>query len=60
MHQLFFENMGPAVPTSPSFELLEQINEDFTNYEVFKKQFTEAAKAVEASRLVLISMDFGF
>ena len=60
LHQLFFENMGPAVPTSPSFELLEQINEDFTNYEVFKKQFTEAAKAVEASRLVLISMDFGF
>ena len=52
--------MGPAIPTSPSFELLEQINKDFNNYEVFKKPFTEAAKAVEASRLVLISMDFGF
>ena len=60
LHQLFFENMGLAIPTSPSFELLEQINKDFNNYEVFKKQFTEAAKAVEASRLVLISMDFGF
>lgn len=56
LHQLFFENMGPAIPTSPDFKLMEQINKDFINYDTFKRQFTEAAKAVEASRLVSISM----
>lgn len=49
LHQLFFENMGPAIPTSPSVELLEQINKDFGGYEILKKQMTEAAKVVEAS-----------
>ena len=49
LHQLFFENMGPAIPTSPSIELMEQIKKDFGSYEVFKKQMTEAAKVVEAS-----------
>lgn len=49
LHQLFFENMGPAIPTSPSVELMEQINKDFGGYEIFKKQMTEAAKDVEAS-----------
>ena len=54
LHQLFFENMGPAIPTSPSVELLEQINKDFGGYEIFKKQMTEAAKAVEASGWCLL------
>ena len=49
LHQLFFENMGPAIPTSPSLELMEQIKKDFGNYETFKKQMSEAAKVVEAS-----------
>lgn len=52
LHQLFFENMGPAVPTSPSINLMRQIVKDFISYEIFKQQFTEASKAVEASRLV--------
>jgi len=56
LHQLFFENMGPAVPTSPDFKLMEQINKDFGSYDKFKSQFDEASKAVEASRVVLISM----
>lgn len=56
LHQLFFENMGPPIPTSPDFQLMEQINKDFGNYDTFKRQFTEAAKAVEASRLVSTSM----
>lgn len=56
LHQLFFENMGPAIPTSPSTRLMEQINKDFINYDTFKKQFTEAAKAVEASRMVFACM----
>lgn len=49
LHELFFTNMGPAIPTSPSVELMEQINKDFINYETFKKQFTQAAVNVEAS-----------
>jgi len=51
---LFFENMGPPIPSSPSFELMEQINKDFGNYEAFKKQMIEAAKAVEASGWCLL------
>lgn len=60
LHQLFFENMGPAIPTSPSVGLMEQINKDFINYDIFKNQFTEAAKTVEASRLVLASVGTRF
>lgn len=49
LHGLFFENLGPAVPTSPDYALMEEIIKDFGSYEAFKEQFTEAAKAVEAS-----------
>jgi len=49
LHQLFFENMGPAVPTSPNTQLMEQIKKDFGSYDTLKKQMTEAAKVVEAS-----------
>lgn len=56
LHKLFFENMGPAIPTSPDTKLMEQIIKDFESYDKFKSQFTEAAKAVEASRLVFISI----
>ena len=57
LHELFFENMGPAVPTEPNVKLMEQIIKDFGSYDAFKNQFTEASKAVEASRLVYFSMD---
>lgn len=56
LHELFFENMGPAIPTEPDIELMQQIIKDFGSYESFKKQFTEASKTVEASRMVYISM----
>lgn len=56
LHKLFFENMGPAIPTSPDAKLMEQIIKDFESYDKFKSQFTEAAKAVEASRMVFISI----
>ena len=57
LHELFFENMGPAVPTEPNAKLMEQIIKDFGSYDAFKSQFTEASKVVEASRLVYFSMD---
>lgn len=56
LHELFFENMGPAIPTSPSTSLMEQIIKDFGSFENFKAQFEAAATNVEASRLVSSSM----
>lgn len=52
LHKLFFENLRPAIPTSPSIDLMQDIIKDFESYDKFKNQFTEAAKVVEASRLV--------
>lgn len=49
LHALFFTNMGPAIPSSPSMELMERINTDFGSYDKFKTQFTESSKVVEAS-----------
>ena len=49
LHELFFENMGPAIPSSPSLELMEQMIKDFGNFEGFRKQLIEASIAVEAS-----------
>lgn len=54
LHKLFFENMGPAIPTSPDMKLMEHIIKDFGSYDKFKSQFTEAAKAVEASGWCLL------
>lgn len=51
LHKLFFENLGPAIPTNPSVELMQDIIKNFESYDQFKNQFTEAAKVVEASRL---------
>lgn len=52
LHQMFFENMGVPIPTVPSNALMEQITKDFGSFDKFQNQFIEAAKAVEASRLV--------
>lgn len=49
LHQLFFENMAPENQIQPDDRTMEQIIKDFGSYERFKRQFTEAAKAVEAS-----------
>ena len=56
LHELFFENMGIPIPTTPSNKLIEQITKDFGSFDKFKNQIRpqliEAAKTVEASRLV--------
>ena len=54
LHKLFFENMGLAVPTSPNVGLMERIIRDFGSFDKFKSQFSEAAKAVEASGWCLL------
>ena len=56
LHELFFTNMGPAIPTEPSTELMERMVKDFGSYDNFKNQFNAASAAVEASRLVFISV----
>ena len=48
-YKTLFENMGSAMPTTPSVELMQQIIKDFGSYDAFKNQFTEASKVVEAS-----------
>ena len=52
LHEMFFENMGVPIPTMPSNKLMEQIIKDFGSFDKFQNQFIEAAKVVEASRLV--------
>lgn len=52
LHELFFENMRPAIPSSPSASLMEQIIKDFESFDIFKAQFEAAAINVEASRMV--------
>ena len=54
LHELFFTNMGPAIPTEPNTVLMEQIIKDFGSFEKFKKQYIEASKAVEASGWCLL------
>lgn len=54
LHELFFMNLGPAMPTSPSVELMNQIIMDFGSFEKFKKQFSEASSQVEASGWCLL------
>lgn len=54
LHELFFKNMGPAIPTSPSVELMQQIIKDFGSFEKFKSQFTAAGAQVEASGWCLL------
>lgn len=49
LHELFFTNIAPAIPSSPSIELMKQINLDFESYDKFKTQFSESSKVIEAS-----------
>ena len=56
LHELFFTNMGPAVPTEPNTELMERMVKVFGSYDNFKNQFNAASAAVEASRLVFVSV----
>lgn len=55
LHELFFDNMGPAIPTSPNVKLMEQIIKDFGSFEAFKKQFENAAIQVEASGWAILA-----
>lgn len=47
LHTIFWNNMKPNGGGKPSGKLLKEIEKYFGSFETFKKQFTEAAKAVE-------------
>jgi Fe-Mn family superoxide dismutase len=47
LHTIFWNNMSPRGGGKPGNLLLKEIERYFGRFELFKKQFTEAAKAVE-------------
>lgn len=49
LHELFFTNMRPQVRNSIGEKIYNQIIRDFGNFDLFKNQFNEASKQVEAS-----------
>lgn len=55
LHEMFFQNMKPASEISRiDCRLVQEIIEDFGSFEAFKRQFSEAATAVEASGWCLL------
>ncbi|MHB9942505.1 superoxide dismutase [Clostridium sporogenes] len=55
LHTLFWENMTPNGKINPEGSVIERIKQDFGDYEKFKKQFTEAAIAVEGSGWTILA-----
>ncbi|KOY67344.1 superoxide dismutase [Clostridium sporogenes] len=55
LHTLFWENMIPNGKLNPEGSVIERIKQDFGDYEKFKKQFTEAAIAVEGSGWTILA-----
>ncbi len=49
LHTMFWENMAPDAGGQPQGDLMNQINKDFGSFDAFKKQFSDAAVAVEGS-----------
>lgn len=55
LHEMLFQNMKPASEISRiDCRLVQKIIEDFGSFESFKRQFSEAATAVEASGWCLL------
>ncbi|MFV3013401.1 superoxide dismutase [Clostridium botulinum] len=55
LHTLFWENMTPDGNLNLEGSAIERIKQDFGDYEKFKKQFTEAAIAVEGSGWTILA-----
>lgn len=49
LHTIFWENMKPGGGGTPTGAISQRIEKDFGSFEVFKKQFSAAAAAVEGS-----------
>lgn len=59
LHSIFWNIMGPADSgkNQPSGKILEKINEEFGNFERFKKEFSQAAISVEGSGWAILTYD---
>ena len=57
MHLLFWENMAPNAGGAASGKIADQITKDFGSFDVFKKQYSAAAVAVEGSGWALLVWD---
>ncbi|AVQ45968.1 superoxide dismutase [Clostridium botulinum] len=60
LHTLFWENMTSNGKLNPEGSVIERIKQDFGDYEKFKKQFTEAAIAVEGSGWTILAWNTMF
>jgi Fe-Mn family superoxide dismutase len=59
LHAVFWPNMAPTGKGggTPGGRLADQINRDFGSFEAFKKQFSDAAKNVEAVGWAILTYD---
>jgi Fe-Mn family superoxide dismutase len=59
LHTVFWPNMAPSGKGggTPGGSLADQINRDFGSFEAFKKQFSDAAKNVEAVGWAILTYD---
>lgn len=57
LHELFFLNLSPPIPSMPSASLMQQITKDFGSFEKFKEHFFQASLNVEASGWCLLVWD---
>jgi len=59
LHSVFWPNMAPAGKGggTPGGAIADQINKDFGSFEAFKKQFSDAAKNVEAVGWAILTYD---
>jgi Fe-Mn family superoxide dismutase len=59
LHAVFWPNMAPSGKGggTPGGRLADQINRDFGSFEAFKKQFSDAAKNVEAVGWAILTYD---
>jgi Fe-Mn family superoxide dismutase len=59
LHAVFWPNMAPSGKGggTPGGLLADQINRDFGSFEAFKKQFSDAAKNVEAVGWAILTYD---
>jgi len=58
LHELFWQNLKPYTENNmPDKELEDMISSNFGSFDAFKKEFTEAGKAVEGSGWVALLKD---